>query len=184
MQSKVFCSLALVLGGVLLGCSNPKQAVRGILSSFSVSQNIERHIPQLKAIQAAQSPLAWKCREQVKAAFFLREHPRYHPAGEFPREPATPIPCADIFVTVAQFQSADDALNGLKESLHRRQAAFRGPEHYEGGMLYEYRDATGGVQDALCQLHEYVVEIECLSPDAEPLAMTVMDTLLGEVDAR
>ncbi len=127
-------------------------------------------------------PLAWNCEKQINVSFFLWKNPRYHHAGEFPREPATPLPYADIFVTIARFDSADDAVADLKKSFGRRQAAFRLRGNYQGGTLYQYRDSSGGVQCAICQSGLYIVEIQCLSPSAETLTMKMMDAVLAEFD--
>jgi hypothetical protein len=182
MQSKLLLCLALLLSGSFFGCAHPRQPTHADPDFSSVSEKIEHRIPELKSFPTAQTPLGWKCEKQINTAFFLRENPHYHRTGEFPREPATPLPYADMFVTIARFDSADNALSELKKSLRLRPATFRPPENYKGGTLFQYRDSTGGVQCAICQLGRYVVEIQCISQDAEKLTMNVLDTVLAEID--
>lgn len=183
MKSKLLISLTFILSGGLFGCSQLKQHGNTRQNLSVISKKIEQRIPTLKYIQTTQLPRVWNCKEEISAAFFLWKTPRYRPAGEFPREPKTPSPYADMFVTIAKYDSAEDAMRDLKKSLHLRQATFQHNENYRRGTLYQYRDSTGAVQNAICQSHQYIVEVQCLSPAAKALTMKVMDTTLAQLDS-
>lgn len=186
MKLKLLLCLALVLSGGLFGCSTTKQPpvkIRSAEIPQNISQKIELKVPKLKCFSATNgtSPFAtaWSGGEQyMQVGFYLRKNPRYHPVGEFPREPATPLPYADMEVVIVLYPSADDAQRQFHNSLFLRQATFQPEQKYEGGTLRRYCDATGDVQVAICQSSRFVVEIDCYSQSVEPLTMKVLDSVL------
>jgi hypothetical protein len=189
MKSKILLCLALVLSGGLFGCSTIKQSpakTHPVEIPRNISERIELEVPKLKCFSATNgtSPFvtAWNGGEQyMQAAFYLWKNPRYHPVGEFPREPATPLLYADMEVVIVLYPSADDAQHQVHKSHFLRQAAFQPEQRYKGGTLYRYCDATGGVQDVIYQSHRFIVEIDCYSQNVEPLTMKVLDAVLTEL---
>ena len=186
MKPKLLLCLALVLSGGLSGCSTIKQSpakTHSVEIPQNISERIEMELPQLKCFSATNGTssiaTAWNGGEQyMQAAFYLWKNPRYHPVGEFPGEPATPLPYADMKVVIVLYPSADDAQRQVHKSLFMRQATFQPKQRYKGGTLYLYCDATGGVQDVIYQSHRFIVEIDCYSQNVEPLAMKVLDAVL------
>jgi hypothetical protein len=178
------------LSGGLFGCSIIKQSpsqTHSVEIPQNISKTIELEVPKLKCINATNgtSPFAtaWNGGEQYKqAAFYQWKNPRYHPAVEFPREPATPLPYADMEVVIVLYPSADDAQRQVHKSLFLRQAAFQPEQRYKGGTLYRYCDATGGAQNVIYQSHRFIVEIDCYSQNVEPLTMNVLDAVLTELE--
>jgi hypothetical protein len=189
IKTKLILGLALILSGVLVGCSFSKQSPSkthfGEIPQ-NMSKAIEMEVPELKCLGATNgtspSAMAWNGGEQyMQAAFYLRRNPRYHPAREFPREPAKPLPYADLNVVIVSYSSADEAQRQVHKSLMMRQAAFQPAEAYKDGTLHRYCDAAGGVQDLIYQSHRFVVEIDCYSRNVEPLTMKVLDAVLTEI---
>jgi hypothetical protein len=189
MRLKLFLCLSLVLGGGLVGCSNIKQSpvkTHSVEIPQNIPERIELEVPKLKCFSATNgtSPFAtaWNGGEQyMQAVFYLWKNPRYHPVGEFPREPATPLPYADMEVVIVLYSSADDAQHQVHASRFLRQAAFQPEQKYKVGTLHRYCDATGGVQDVIYQSHRFIVEINCYSQNVEPLTMKVLDAVLTEL---
>ena len=189
MKSKFILCLALVLSGGLFGCLTIKQSpakTRSVEIPQNISERIELEVPKLKCFSATNgtSPFAtaWNGGEQyMQAAFYLWKNPRYHPVGEFPREPATPLLYADMNVVIVLYPSANDAQRQFHNSFFLRQATFQPEQRYKGGTLRRYCDATGGVQVAICQSSRFVIEIDCNSQNVEPLTMKVLDAVLTEL---
>jgi hypothetical protein len=192
MKQKIILCLALVLSGGLFGCSTIKQfpaKTHSVEMPQNISERIELEVPKLKCFSAtngtapfAAAWTAWNGGEQyMQAAFYLWENPRYHPVGEFPREPATPLLYADMEVVIVLCPSADDAQLQVHKSLSSRQATFQPEQIYKGGTLYQYCDATGGVHDVIYQSHRFIVEIDCYSQNVDPLTMKVLDATLAEL---
>jgi hypothetical protein len=182
MKPKLILCLALVLSGGLFGCStfNKSSAkAHSVEIPQNISERIELEVPKLKCFYATNgtSPFvtAWN------GAFYLWKNPRYHPTGEFPREPATPLLYADIEVVILLYPSADDARRQFHKSFFLRQATFQPEQKYKGGTLRRYYDTTGGVQVAICQSSRFIVEIDCNSENVEPLTMKVLDAALSEL---
>ena len=189
MKTKLVFLLALVLSGLVLGCSAIEQSsAKSYLIEMpqNLPARIESMVPELKCLGATNgtspSAMAWNGGEQyMQAAFYLRRNPRYHPAGEFPRKPAKPLPYADLNVVIVSYSSANEAQRQVHKSLMMRQAAFQPAEAYKDGTLHRYSDAAGGVQDLIYQSHRFVVEIDCYSRNVEPLTMKVLDAVLTEI---
>jgi hypothetical protein len=183
MKSKLILCLALVLSGGLFGCSTIKQfpaKTHSVEIPQNISERIELEVPKLKCFSATNgtSPsfvTAWN------GAFYLWKNPRYHPVGEFPREPATPLLYADMEVVILLYPSADEAQRQFHKSLILRPATFQPEQKYKGGTLRRYCDATGGVQVAIYQSSRFVIEIDCYSENVEPLTMKVLDAVLTEL---
>jgi hypothetical protein len=186
---KIFAAWVLC-SELLVGCHHPSAGPSTNLAK-GIPQNVfkavERQVPELKYISQTGGPasgsVVWQCKEYASATFLLWKNPRYHPLGEFPREPTTPVPYVDVMVTVARYGSAGDALHDLKKSLWQRQVTFQLKENYKGGTLYEYHDSSGGVPAAICQFKEYVIEVNCTSESAEPLTLKTLDAVVAEINS-
>jgi hypothetical protein len=153
----------------------------------NVLNKIEQQVPEYGSIGMTtgirSSGQVWHGEEYASGGFFLRQYPRYHPAGEFPRE-TKPVLFGDISVTIARYVSSGDAQKNLEMSLSLRQAAPP-PKGiiYKGATLYRYLDSTGKTATVVCQSGLYIVEINPNSEGARPLTMKVLDVVLAELDS-
>jgi hypothetical protein len=189
LNPKRILGLALLLSGGLFGCSTILQSPPKTHSDKipqNISERIELEVPELKCFNATNqtSPFATGLnggQQYMQAGFYLWKNPRYHPVGQFPREPATPLLYTDMDIVIVLYPTADDAQRQVHQSLSLRPAAFQPEQRYEGGTLHRYCDATGGVQDVIFQSHRFIVEIDCYSQNVEPLTMKVLDAVLTEL---
>jgi hypothetical protein len=147
-------------------------------------QKVERRVPELVCIGTSTgipgSGQVWHGEEYASAAFVLRKNTRYHPAGEFPRS-TTPVPYADLFVTITRYASSSDAQKDLEKSFRLRAVTFEPKVTYKGATLYKYQGASGSVMAAICQSGLYVIEISPNSESASLLTMKVLDVVLAEL---
>jgi hypothetical protein len=190
MNGQRLCCALFFCFLLLAGCRHPAAEASTDLTtgiSRNVFKEIERQFPELKCLGqtggAASPAVVWQCEEYASATFFLWKNPRYHPPGEFPREPITPVPYADLMVTIARYGSDREALRDLEKSLRRRQVAFQRKENYKGGTLYVYHDSSGGMPAAICQFKQFVIEVNCTSQGAEPLTLKSLDAVMVKLNS-
>jgi len=186
MKPKLLLGLALGLSGGWFGCSTSESPhLTPVTSLPDVLKQIEQRVPELGAIGMTtgipSSGQVWHGEEYASGGFFLRQNPRYHPAGEFPRE-TKPVLFGDIYVTITRYASSGDAQKDLKMGLFRNQGP-QPKESYKGATLYRWLDATGKTANVVCQSGLYIVEINPNSEGAKPLTMKMLDVVLAELDS-
>jgi hypothetical protein len=178
---------ALVLSGVLSGCSSPTEPTSPdkTVSFENTFKKVEHQVPELESISTSGgipgSGQVWRGEEYATANFALRGHIRYHPTGEFPRE-TNPVPYTDMSVTITRYASSQHEQNEFENTFRLRQATFRPKEKYKGAVLYRYQGTSKGVLSAICQSGPYIIEISANTEPASFLTMKVLDAMLSGID--
>ena len=199
MNPKIILCLALVLSGVLAGCSptaqppatataKPSQIqkqVESLPDLKTVLTNLESSVPEFGSIGMStgipSSGQTWQVEEYARAGFVLRKNPRSNPPGTFPRE-TTPVPIVDLYITITRYASAGEVQKYIKNSLFgiARSVSPEPKEEYKGAILYRY---SSGFGQLVCQSGLYIVEINPNCEGAMPLTMKVLDIVLAELDS-
>jgi hypothetical protein len=184
MKPKIILCLALVLSGVLVGCSSTPKSPNFKSSAFlqTFFQKIEQQLPELVlagiTTGTSSSAEAWKGEEYATAGFALAKD-----ATHDPRELARQgIPNLCLGITVHRYVSFDDAQKDLEKSFHSRPALPPPKEVYKGAALYRY--ASQG-ENVICQSGLYIIEITPMPRNgiAQSLVMNALDIMLAELDS-